>query len=565
MRGSAVRTSSPAGSASASDTRRSVIAPHLHAAARALLADPLTNKGTAFTVAERDRHGLHGLLPPHVGTLDGQIERRRRALERLPDDFHRYAFLRDLQDTNEVLFHALVQSDLPRMLPLIYTPTVGEGCQRFSEIWRRPRGLFLSWTNRDRIADMLADPALDRVKVIVVSDGERILGLGDQGAGGMGIPIGKLALYTACAGIHPAEVLPILLDVGTDNAALRDDPLYVGWRQPRVRGEEYDAFVETFVAAVADRWPDALLQWEDFAGHNAHRLLERYRDRLPSFNDDIQGTAATAVGTLLSAVARAGAPLAEQRILLFGAGAAGTGIASLLIRALIDDGLTEAEARARLWAVDRHGLVLSDDRDLTAAQRPIARDPAEIAGWDQPGFARANLAEIVRHVRPTVMIGTSGQAGAFGEAAVRAMAAAVAQPIILPLSNPASHAEAHPADLLRWTEGRAIVGTGSPFGVAGVAQVNNVYIFPGVGLGALAVGARRISDGMFLAAARRLAALAGPETGLLPEITGLRDTAVAVATAVALQARVEGLATRPMPNDMAAAMWRPDYDAANEA
>ncbi|MET0270928.1 MAG: oxaloacetate-decarboxylating malate dehydrogenase, partial [Sphingomonas sp.] len=280
------------------------MSPAFHAAARALLADPLTNKGTAFTAAERDAFGLHGLLPPHVGTLESQIDRRMRAMEGMADDFHRYAFLRELQDSNEVLFHALVQRNLPRLLPLVYTPTVGEGCERFSDIWRRPRGLFLSYPNRHRIAEILADPALDRVKVIVVSDGERILGLGDQGAGGMGIPIGKLALYTACAGIHPAEVLPIRLDVGTDNAERIADPLYVGWRNARVRGAEYDAFVETFVSAVADRFPGVLLQWEDFAGKNAYDLLERYRHRLLSFNDDIQGTAATAVGTLLSAIRR---------------------------------------------------------------------------------------------------------------------------------------------------------------------------------------------------------------------------------------------------------------------
>ncbi|WP_430636955.1 oxaloacetate-decarboxylating malate dehydrogenase [Sphingomonas hankookensis] len=357
------------------------MSPAAHAAARALLADPLTNKGTAFTEAERDMLGLHGLLPPHVGTLDSQIERRQRALAGMPDDFHRYSFLRELQDSNEILFHAMVQRDLPAMLPLVYTPTVGEGCERFSEIWRRPRGLFLSWPNRQRIAEILGDPALDRVKVIVVSDGERILGLGDQGAGGMGIPIGKLALYTACAGIHPSEVLPILLDVGTDNAARREDPLYVGWRHPRIRGAEYDAFVDDFVTAVADRFPGVLLQWEDFAGHNARKLLDRYRDRLLSFNDDIQGTAATAVGTLLSAISRAGAPLGEQRIVLFGAGAAGCGIADMLVQALQAEGLDEAQARQRIWAVDRDGLILSDMTGLSDGQRAYARDIAETDGW----------------------------------------------------------------------------------------------------------------------------------------------------------------------------------------
>ena len=519
------------------------ISPALHAAARALLSDPLTNKGTAFSEGERDLLGLHGLLPPHVGTLESQIARRRRALDGLSDDFHRYAFLRELQDSNEVLFHALVQSDLPHMLPLVYTPTVGEGCERFSEIWRRPRGLFLSWPNRHRIADILADPALDRVKVIVVSDGERILGLGDQGAGGMGIPIGKLALYTACAGFHPAEVLPILLDVGTDNPARRDDPLYVGWRNPRIRGNEYDAFVDMFVEAVAARFPAALLQWEDFAGHNAYRLLDRYRDRLPSFNDDIQGTATTAVGTLLAAVRRTGGTLAGQRIVLFGAGAAGTGIADLLVRVMVADGLDEAAARARIWAVDRDGLIVADMAGLTPQQAALARAPAEVAAWPRPNGS-IGLGDTIARLRPTVLIGASGQHGAFDEAAIRAMAAGTPRPIIFPLSNPVSRAEATPADLVAWTGGRALVGTGSPFGLAGVTQVNNVYVFPGIGLGALAVGATRITDGMFLAAARELGTLVPGDTGpLLPPIEDLRHVAVRIARVVAVQAIADGVAT----------------------
>jgi malate dehydrogenase (oxaloacetate-decarboxylating) len=540
------------------------MSPAFHAARRALLADPLTNKGTAFTEEERDRFGLHGLLPPHVGTLASQIVRRRRVLDGMADDFHRYAFLRELQDSNEVLFHALVQADLPRMLPLVYTPTVGAGCERFSEIWRKPRGLFLSYPNRDRIADILADPALDRVKVIVVSDGERILGLGDQGAGGMGIPIGKLALYTACAGIHPAEVLPILLDVGTDNAGLRDDPLYVGWRNPRVRGADYAAFVEAFVAAVAERWPDVLLQWEDFAGHNAHDLLARYRDRLLSFNDDIQGTAATAVGTLLSAIRRTGASLTDQRIVLFGAGAAGSGVAELLVQALRAEGLDEAAARARIWAVDRDGLIVSDMAKLSAPQMLLARDPAEVAGWPRDADGDLRLLETVQAVRPTVLIGASGQAGSFTEAVVRAMAAGCARPVIFPLSNPVSRAEAHPADVLAWTDGRAVVGTGSPFGVAGVTQVNNVYIFPGVGLGALAAGATRVTDGMFMAAARALGALGGAGATLLPPIEDLRAVALHIAVVVAQAALADGVATvaadELTAERIGALMWDAAYD-----
>lgn len=536
--------------------------PAFHAAARALLSDPLTNKGTAFTEAERDRLGLHGLLPPHVGTLESQIARRRRVLDGMADDFHRYAFLRELQDSNEILFHALVQADLPRMLPLVYTPTVGAGCERFSEIWRKPRGLFLSYPNRERIADILADPALDRVRVIVVSDGERILGLGDQGAGGMGIPIGKLALYTACAGIHPAEVLPILLDVGTDNAALRDDPLYVGWRNPRIRGDAYDVFVETFVAAVAQRWPGVLLQWEDFAGYNAHNLLAHYRNRLLSFNDDIQGTAATAVGTLLSAIRRTGASLTAQRIVLFGAGAAGSGVAELLVQALRAEGLDEEAARARIWAVDRDGLILSDMPKLTLPQVRLARDRAEVCGWARDADGGIGLLETVKAVRPTVLIGASGQAGAFTEAVVRAMTAGCARPVIFPLSNPVSRAEAHPADVLAWTDGRAVVGTGSPFGVAGVTQVNNVYIFPGVGLGALSVGATRVTDGMFMAAARALGDMGGAGETLLPPIEALRDVAVRIALVVARAAIADGVANVETVSEeqVAALMWAAAYD-----
>ncbi|MEG3168113.1 NAD-dependent malic enzyme [Sphingomonas sp. LB3N6] len=517
----------------------------------------MTNKGTAFTEAERDRLGLHGLLPPHVATLETQIERRRRALDALPDDFHRYAFLRELQDTNEVLFQALVQSDLPRMLPLVYTPTVGEGCRRFSEIWRRPRGLFLSWPYRERIADILADPALDRIKVIVVSDGERILGLGDQGAGGMGIPIGKLALYTACAGFHPAEVLPILLDVGTDNPALHSDPLYVGWRHSRVRGADYDDFVERFIEAVVARWPGVLLQWEDFAGTNAYCLLDRYRDRLPSFNDDIQGTAATALGALLAAVGRTGSRLGEQRIVLVGAGAAGTGIAELVIQAMVADGVAAPDARQAIWAVDRAGLVIASQAGLTDAQTALARDASETLDWTRDASGVIPLVEVVRRVHPTVMIGTTGRPGTFREDAVREMAAGTARPIILPLSNPATHAEAHPSSLLEWTDGQAIVGTGSPFGVPGVSQVNNVHIFPGIGLGVVASGARYVSDGMFLAAARTLAGEAARADALLPPITSLRATACAVARAVIASAQSEGLAVRePSP---AETLWEATY------
>ena len=530
-----------------------------------LLNRPFFNKGTAFSEDERDAFGLHGLLPPHVGSLEKQVERRLRALRAADDPLERYAFLRDLQDVNETLFYALIAHDMEQLLPIVYTPTVGEGCQRFSDIWRRPRGLFLSYSNRHRIADNLADPRHDPVRVIVVSDGERILGLGDQGAGGMGIPIGKLSLYTACAGIHPEHTLPILLDVGTDNQDRLGDPLYVGWRSPRVRGSAYDDFVERFIAAVIARWPDALLQWEDFANQNAGRLLDRYRDRLCSFNDDIQGTAAVAAGTLMAAIAVTGVPLTEQRIALVGAGSAGCGIASLLLRAMVEAGLPEAEARRRFWAIDKDGLLVDDMPGIRPAQAPFVQPRAAVADWKlaQPGTI--GLVDVARHVRPTALIGVSGQPGTFSEDAVRAMAAGVERPVIFPLSNPTSRAEAVPADLLAWTDGRALIGTGSPF--PGVTQTNNSYVFPGVGLGVIAAGARRVSDAMFTAAARALAALSPARLAstapLLPPVGELRSVAVAIATAVARQAMAEGLAP-PLDDATLAArihatMWAPVY------
>jgi len=539
-----------------------------------LINNPQLNKGTAFTESERDTFRLHGLLPPHVGTLDDQVKRRLGALRNLSTDFERYAFLRDLQDMNETLFYALLVRHTEEVLPLVYTPTVGEGCQRFSEIWRKPRGLFLSYPKRDRIRDILSNPHFDRVRVIVVSDGERILGLGDQGAGGMGIPIGKLALYTACAGVHPALTLPILLDVGTDNRDRLSDPLYIGWRHERLRGAEYDAFVEEFVTAVAERWPNVLLQWEDFAGSNAARLLARYRDRLCTFNDDIQGTAAVAAGTLLAAINVTGVPLAEQRVALLGAGSAGCGIATLLLRAMMEKGLSESDARRRFFAVDRNGLLVEGMPDLTDSQKPFAQARAAVAGWTLRDPSSIALLDAMINAKPTVLIGVSGQAGAFQQEAIRAMAENIERPVIFPLSNPISRCEATPAQLLEWTGGRALIGTGSPFAPVEwdgrkvpVDQTNNSYIFPGVGLGVLASGARRINDAIFMAAAKALAALSPTQKDararLLPPVTELRHVSVAVAMAVARQAQNDGLAP---PCDEAtlaarvrACVWEPAY------
>ncbi|MCC6780424.1 MAG: NAD-dependent malic enzyme [Hyphomicrobiales bacterium] len=539
-----------------------------------LLSNPLLNKGTAFTNEERDLLGLHGFLPPHVGTLDDQIERRMQALRGFRTDFERYVFLRGLQDANETLFYGLLSRHLPETLPLVYTPTVGEGCQRFSGFWSRPRGLFLSWPHRHRIKEILAHPRFDRIEAIVVSDGERILGLGDQGAGGMGIPIGKLSLYTACAGIHPATALPILLDTGTDNHERLADPLYVGWRHERVRGQDYDDFVDAFVSAVEARWPQVLLQWEDFARPNAARLLARYRDRLCTFNDDIQGTAAVAAGALLAAVRVTGIPLAEQRIVIAGAGSAGCGIGGLILREVIDAGVSEKEARARFFAVDRDGLLVDGMPGLLEAQRPFVQSPATVASWRCAHPGRIDLHDVVANVKPTVLIGVSGQPGLFDETVVRAMSAGTPRPVIFPLSNPVSRSEARPQDLEIWSDGRAIIGTGSPFppvirdGKSVVVdQTNNAYVFPGVGLGVVAVGARRVSDGMFKAAARALAdvspAVRDKAANLLPPVNDLPQVAVAVAAAVARAARNEGLC-QPLSDEevdhrIAAKIWKPEY------
>ena len=518
-----------------------------------LIAQPLLNKGTAFTEQERDAFRLHGILPPSIGNLEDQVRRRLSVLRSFASNFERYSFLRDLQDANETLFYALLVRHIEELLPLVYTPTVGEGCQRFSEIWRKPRGLFMSYPNRHRLREMLDDPRYDQVRVIVVSDGERILGLGDQGAGGMGISIGKLSLYTACAGIHPAATLPIMLDVGTNNQERLDNPLYVGWRNPRISGDDYDNFVEEFVSAVAERFPNVLLQWEDFAGSNAGRLLQRYRDRLCTFNDDIQGTAAVAAGTLMAAIKVTGGALTEQRIVLVGAGAAGTGIAGLLVKAMVEGGLSEAEARSRFYLIDSKGLVAHGFRPVSGDRAEFAQSAAAVSGWtlDQP--EKIELLDVVRNARPSVLIGVSGQAGAFHERAVRLMAEQVDRPIIFPLSNPTSRSEATPTDLVAWTEGRALIGTGSPFAPVPfgerkipITQTNNSYIFPGVGLAVLAVNARRVTDTMFMASGRALAELSparhDPQAALLPPVDQLREVAIAVAFEVAKQAQADGVA-----------------------
>ena len=539
-----------------------------------LLADALLNKGTAFTDAERDAFELHGLLPPNIGTLEEQVSRRLQVLRGLPTDLDRYAFLRDLQDVNETLFFALLVQNIEELLPIVYTPTVGAGCEQFSRLFRKPRGLFLSLPHKRRIKQILAHPRFDQVEAIVVTDGERILGLGDQGAGGMGIPIGKLALYTGCGGLHPATTLPIILDVGTDNPDCLADPLYVGWRHERVRGQEYDDFIDAFVKAVIKRWPHVLLQWEDFAKNNATRMLERYRDKLCTFNDDVQGTAAVATGTLLSAINVTGVPLTDQRIAVMGAGSAGCGIASLIRKAMVEAGLKADEADRRFFMVDRDGLLVEGMDGLASFQKPFLQPKSIADGWTCDHPDKVGLLDVVRNAKPTVLIGVSGQAGVFSEPVVRAMAEHNKRPVIFPLSNPTSRAEATPQDIEDWTEGRAIIGTGSPFppltrdgAKFKVDQTNNSYIFPGVGLGVIAVDAARISDEMLMVAAKALAAASptrgDPKANLLPPVTALRDVAESVALAVALQAHREGLTkgiqTEQIEGLVRAKIWSPHY------
>jgi malate dehydrogenase (oxaloacetate-decarboxylating) len=543
-----------------------------------LLMNPRLNKGTAFTEAERDAFALHGLLPPHIGTLEDQRERRKRVLDGRHTAFGKYSNMRDLQDNDETLFYSLIAEHTEELLPIVYTPAVGEGCQRFSEIWRKPRGLFLSYPDRGRIAQILANPRYDAVRCIVVSDGERILGLGDQGAGGMGIPIGKMALYTALGGIPPEHCLPILLDVGTDNDTLLNDPIYIGWQHQRIRGQDYDDFVETFVSAVERRWPHILLQWEDFAGANASRLLARYRDRLCTFNDDIQGTAAVTTATLLAAVNATGIPLREHIIAMFGSGSAGIGIVDLLIAAMQEEGLSEEQARKRIYAFNRYGLLVEGGKGIRPEQQALARKREDIAEWKlSPSSSETgdiSLLDVVSNAGITVLAGVSAQPGAFTEEIVREMARYTPHPVIFPLSNPTSQSEAAPADLLRWTDGRALVGTGSPFAPVEIngksiriAQVNNSYIFPGLALGILVSRAKRVSDGMIMAAAKALAGLSPARTDknapLLPPIADSRKVSLVVAEAVGRQAMTDGVAEAvdeaSFADALRAYVWEPVY------
>ncbi|WP_027960353.1 NAD-dependent malic enzyme [Halomonas halodenitrificans] len=534
-----------------------------------LLEMPLLNKGSAFSQEERIEFNLIGLLPQCVETIEEQLERAYRQYQQCQTDLDKHIYLRAIQDDNETLYYRLVSEHLEEMLPIIYTPTVGRACQEFSNIYRNHRGLFINYGDRDRMDDILRSSTKEKVKVVVVTDGERILGLGDQGIGGMGIPIGKLALYTACGGISPAYTQPIMLDVGTNNQALLDDPMYMGWRHPRVSQEEYDAFIEQFIAAVKRRWPGVLLQFEDFAQANALPLLTRYRDELCCFNDDVQGTAAVVVGTLMAACKARGESIAQQRVVFVGAGSAGCGIAEQVVVAMQAEGLTNKEARARIYMVDREGLVTDDQDWLRDFQVRLAHEATLTEGW-----SGQELLETVRQVKPTVMIGVCGRPGIFTEEVVRTMHAGCETPVIMPLSNPTSQAEALPEDVIRWTDGAALVASGSPFAPVEhegrsipIAQCNNAYIFPGIGLGVVAAQARRVTDDMLMAASRALAREAPivkeGKGALLPPLGKIRELSSVIAFDVAGQAQGEGVALKTNGIKLREAIernsWTPEY------
>jgi malate dehydrogenase (oxaloacetate-decarboxylating) len=542
-----------------------------------VLASPLLNRGTAFTVAERAELGLTGLLPDRVSSIEGQLARVYAQYLRQPDDLSKNLYLANLRDRNEVLFYRLLIDHVEEMLPIVYTPTVGTAIERYSHEFRRPRGVYLSVNHPDQVEAAFRNYGLgaEEVDLIVATDSEGILGIGDWGVGGIQIAIGKLAVYIAAAGLHPRRVIPVVLDTGTDNPGLLDDDMYVGIRQPRVRGERYDELIDAYVSTASRLFPHAMLHWEDFGAANARRLLTKYAGSHCTFNDDMQGTAAVVLAAAIRAVQAAGTQWRDQRVIIHGAGTAGVGIADSLILEMVADGLSRDEAASRIWALGSRGLLTADyPGTLRDFQVSYARPAAEVDGWARDADGGIGLAETVARTRPTMLIGTSTQPGVFSEAIVTEMAAHAGRPIIMPLSNPTSRAEAQPADLIRWTGGRALVAAGSPFppveldGVTyEIAQANNALIFPGLGTGVIVSRASRVSDGMLAAAAEALAALAaegasGPGASLLPPVTSLRIVSAAVATAVAEAARAEGLAQAEL-TDVAAqvrdAMWFPDY------
>ncbi len=540
----------------------------------ALLGQALLNKDTAFTEEERDLFGLRGLLPAQVTTIEQQVDLELEHLRLKPNNLEKYVGLAALQDRNETLFYRVLAQNLEELAPIVYTPTVGSACHEFSHLMRRPRGLWITPDDIEQIPRLLRNAKRHEVRLIVATDNERILGLGDQGAGGMGIPIGKLALYTAGAGIHPSLTLPISLDVGTDNQELLADPLYLGYRKPRLRGAPYDAFIEAFVEAVLEAHPRAILQWEDFKQHNAIRLLDRYRHRIASFNDDVQGTAAVVLAGILAALRMRGEPLGGQRLVFLGAGAAGIGIARLVRAAIADEQRSGSPAGGAVVMLDSKGLIFEGRAAVDEDKRPFALSPGDMR---RLGFAPAehyDLEAVIRSVAPTVLVGTTGKSGPFTEAAIREMAARTPIPIVLPLSNPTSQSEATAEELMSWSGGKALVATGSPFEpvmVNGerrmIGQANNMFVFPGIGLGAIVAEARQITDGMFLVAARTLAGIVSDERlrcgALYPRLSDLRATSREIAIAVAREGRDAGVGRMMSDEAIAAAvdteMWFPSY------
>jgi len=538
-----------------------------------LLETPLLNKGSAFTERERLRFNLMGLLPPRYETIEEQVSRAYRQYSSFVSDLNKHIYLRAIHDNNETLFFRLVQKHLTEMMPIIYTPTVGDACEKFSDIYRSSRGLFVSYEERHNLDDILHNATKNKVKVIVVTDGSRILGLGDQGIGGMGIPIGKLSLYTACGGISPAYTLPVMLDVGTNNEKLLNDPMYMGARHKRIAQEEYDEFLELFINAVKRRWPHVLLQFEDFAQPNAMPLLTRYRDKICCFNDDIQGTASVTVGSLLAACRIKQEQLSAQRVVFVGGGSAGCGIAEQVIAQMVREGISEAQARSQVYIVDRYGLVTEGMTGLRDFQQKLAQPQTNVQQWTIAGDY-ATLLEVVKQVEPGILIGVSGQPGLFTESVIKTMKMHNSMPIIFPLSNPSKQVEATPEQVIQWTEGEVIIATGSPFQPVhyqgksyAISQCNNAYIFPGIGLGVLAANINKISDEMLMVTSEKLAA-ASPkantgEGDLLPALTGIAQLSKDIAFAVAKVAQQQGYALKMSDEKLLQRIednfWQPEY------
>jgi malate dehydrogenase (oxaloacetate-decarboxylating) len=540
----------------------------------AVLSNPILNRGTAFTPAERRKLNLEGLLPSGMTTFEGQLRRVYAQYKRQPDDLAKNVFLTNMRDRNEVLFYRVLTEHLEEMLPIVYTPTVGKAIERYSHEYRRPRGVFLDVNHPEEVEKSLRNYGLagHNVDLLVATDSEGILGIGDQGVGGIDISIGKLDVYIAAAGLHPRRVIPVVLDMGTDNLALLNDEMYIGNRHARVRDQRYDDLIDAYVNAAAKLFPHAMLHWEDFGASNARRILNKYADQVCTFNDDMQGTAAVVMAAVFAAVRAAGSAMRDQRVIIHGAGTAGIGIADMMRDQMVREGLPPDEASRRIWALGIQGLLTEESHQLLDFQVPYARPSSELAAWAPPrGRTGYMLADVVANVQPTILIGTSTHAGAFSEPIVRQMAATVDRPIIMPLSNPTSRAEAVPADLIRWTDGRALVATGSPFppveyggATYRIAQANNALVFPGLGLGVTVARARRVTDTMITASAQAVAALSDGTggTSLLPPVTNLRMVSAAVALAVAAAAEKEGLAEAPLQDPVQQvhqAMWRPQY------